>query len=99
MKEELRELLALERPRKRKNCYNSHARDISQLLCYNCKETGHYASHCPENKNGKGTRKSGYADKMKSVRDPSLVTCYKCNESGHYAYKCPEEELQARPRD
>ena len=31
----------------------AHKRDLSQVLCYNCKKTGHYAADCPEKmKNG-----------------------------------------------
>jgi hypothetical protein len=40
---ELRDLLALERPKKKK--------DISKVWCFNCKELGHYAKKCPEENN------------------------------------------------
>jgi hypothetical protein len=36
---EVRELLALERPQKKK--------DNSKVMCFNCKELGHYANKCP----------------------------------------------------
>jgi hypothetical protein len=36
---EVRDLLALERPKKKK--------DNSKVLCYKCKELGHYADQCP----------------------------------------------------
>ena len=39
---ELEELLALEKPKKKK--------DKSQVQCCNCKEMGHYANECPEKK-------------------------------------------------
>jgi hypothetical protein len=29
-------------------------KDISQVLCYNCKKLGHYASDCPEKKRNVG---------------------------------------------
>jgi hypothetical protein len=73
---EVRELLALERPQKKK--------DISKLMCFNCKELGHYANKCPERDN-----KVNGQDSVK--RDIRLVTCYKCKQKGHYADKCTEE--------
>src|SRR4051812_2881609 len=46
---ELEELLALERPKKKKKKFpNSNKKDNIQVQCYNCKEMGHYASHCLE---------------------------------------------------
>jgi hypothetical protein len=40
---ELRDLLALERPKKKK--------DISKVWCFNCKELEHFAKKCPEENN------------------------------------------------
>jgi hypothetical protein len=40
---EVRDLLALERPKKKK--------DTSKVLCLNCKELEHYAKKCPERNN------------------------------------------------
>src|SRR5215216_5788374 len=79
---ELEELLALDRPKKKK-------KDISQLQCYNCKEMGHYASECPE-------KKKRQEDKQKLVKpkirkDFSQVMCKHCKELGHYANYCPEK--------
>src|SRR4051812_43844687 len=77
---ELEELLALERPKKKK-------KDISQLQCFKCKEMGHYASECPE-------KKKRQEDKQKLVKpkirkDFSQVMCKHCKELGHYANYCP----------
>jgi hypothetical protein len=47
---EVRDLLALERP-KRKN-------DTTKVLCLNCKKLGHYAKKCPE-RNNKVNRQRG----------------------------------------
>src|SRR3954465_7320221 len=82
---ELEELLALERPKKKK-------KDIRQLQCYNCKEMGHYASECPE-------KKKRQEDKQKLVKpkirkDISQVMCNYCKELGHYASYCPEKPPQ-----
>src|SRR4051812_30034342 len=78
---ELEELLALERPKKKK-------KDISQVQCFKCKEMGHYANECPEKKKNQGNKQETVIPKKK--KDLSLVTCFKCKELGHYANHCPE---------
>jgi hypothetical protein len=72
----VRDLLALERPKNKK--------DNNKVLCFNCKDLGHYANKCPERNN-----KANKQGSMK--KDLSLVTCYKCNQKGHYANKCAEK--------
>lgn len=55
---ELRDLLALQKPKRKMNQAlkkthgdtRSKKKDISQVVCYNCKKSGHYASNCPEKK-------------------------------------------------
>jgi hypothetical protein len=62
-KKEVRELLALERPQKKK--------DNSKLMCFNCKELGHYANKCPE--------KDNKANSLGSVKkNLNHITCYTC---------------------
>jgi hypothetical protein len=73
---EVRDLLALERPKKKK--------DTSKVWCFNCKELGHYANKCPEG-NNKANRQGGVR------KDLSLITCYKCKQKGRYADKCAEK--------
>jgi hypothetical protein len=77
---EVRDLLALERPKKKK--------DNSQVMCFKCKELGHYADNC-----------SGRYHKEKDSvkRDIRLVTCYRCKQKGHYADKCSENST-TRPQ-
>jgi hypothetical protein len=72
---EVRDLLALERPKKKK--------DKSKVLCLKCKELGHYAKKCP-GRNNKANRPGGVK------KDLRLITCYKCKQKGHYADKCSD---------
>jgi hypothetical protein len=73
---EVRDLLALERPKKKK--------DNSKVLCFNCKELGHYASKCPEKNN-----KANIQGSMK--KDLNHIICYTCKQQGHYADQCTEK--------
>ena len=42
-------------PEKKKNIGDSNKnKDISQLLCYNCKKLGHCATDCPDKKKNVG---------------------------------------------
>jgi hypothetical protein len=79
---EVRELLALERPQKKK--------DNSKVMCFNCKELGHYANKCPE--------KDKKANSLGSVKkNLNHITCYSCKQQGHYLYQCTEEST-SRPQ-
>jgi hypothetical protein len=70
---EVRDLLALEIPKKKKKIKE---KDNSKMLCWNCRELGHYARECLEPNRQRGT---------------DLVTCQKCNQKGHYARRCVEK--------
>jgi hypothetical protein len=72
---EVRELLALERPKRKK--------DNSKVMCFKCKELGHYANQCP-----KLHHEVNLQDNMK--RDIQMITCFKCKQKGHYSYNCSE---------
>jgi hypothetical protein len=72
---EVRDLLALERPKRKK--------DNSKVMCFKCKELGHYASQCP-----KLHHEVNMQDRMK--RDLQMITCFKCKQKGHYSYNCSE---------
>jgi hypothetical protein len=78
---EVKDLLALEIPKKKKKKIKE--KDNSKVLCLNCKELGHYADKCPEWDN-----KANGQDSMK--KELRLITCYKCKQKGHYADKCSE---------
>jgi hypothetical protein len=60
---EVRDLLALERPKKKK--------DNSKVVCPNCKELGNYPKKCPE-RNNKANRQG------RVKKDLKHITCYKC---------------------
>jgi hypothetical protein len=49
---ELRDLLALEIPKKKKKIKE---KDNSKTLCWNCRELGHYERECPEPNRQRGT--------------------------------------------
>jgi hypothetical protein len=72
---EVRDLLALERPKRKK--------DNSKVMCFKCKELGHYANQCP-----KLHHEVNLQDNMK--RDIQMITCFKCKQKGHYSYNCSE---------
>jgi hypothetical protein len=72
---EVRDLLALERPKRKK--------DNSKIMCFRCKELGHYADQCP-----KLHHEVNMHDSIK--RDIQRVTCFKCKQKGHYSYNCSE---------
>jgi hypothetical protein len=109
-KQELEDLLALEKPKKKK--------DISEVECRECKRLGHYSWDCPDKEKCKESVKRGYViyggqkkDRAQDIcfnrresehyaincpekysgKDFSLVTCYKCGDKGHYANKCPQK--------
>jgi hypothetical protein len=75
---EVRDLLASEIPKKKKMMIKK--KDNSKVLCFRCKELGHYADKCPERDN-----------KANRLRGTDLVTCQKCNKKGHYARRCEEK--------
>jgi hypothetical protein len=79
---ELRDLLAFERPKKKK--------DNNKVLCFNCKEVGHYADKCPERDNK--------VNKQGSVKkNLNHITCYTCKQHGHYSDQCKEKST-SRPQ-
>src|SRR4051812_30923602 len=78
---ELDALLALEKPKKKK--------DKSHVQCHHCKEMGHYANECPEKKKKQRNKQEAMIPKEK--KDVSQVMCFKCKELGHYANFCPEK--------
>lgn len=103
--QELNDLLALEKPKKNKcknqkinvpsytrNPKPSKAlvkKDLSQITCWRCKKTGHYADKCSQRET------EVIAKPLPVLRDLSEVTCFNCKELGHYADKCPKKHQDA----
>jgi hypothetical protein len=81
-KKELEDLLALEKPKKKK--------DISQVECRECKRLGHYSWDCPEKEKRKESEKRGYVINGGQKKDHAQDNCFNYRESGHYAINCPE---------
>jgi hypothetical protein len=73
---EVRDLLALERPKRKK--------DNSKVLCYKCKELGHYADQCPERDN-----KANMQGRVK--KNLNHISCYTCKQLGHYSEQCTDK--------
>jgi hypothetical protein len=85
---EVRDLLALEIPKKKKKMIKKKGN--SKVLCFNCKEPGHYAKECPKESN-----KANGPDGVK--KNLNHITCYTCKQQGHYSYQCTEEST-SRPQ-
>jgi hypothetical protein len=82
-KQELEDLLALEKPKKKK--------DISQVECHECKRLGHYSWDCSNKEKRKESEKRGYVINGGQNKDRAQVVCFNFRESGHYANNCPEK--------
>jgi hypothetical protein len=82
-KQELEDLLALEKPKKKK--------DISQVECRECKRLGHYSWDCPDKEKHKESEKRGYVINGGQMKDRAQDNCFNCRESGHYAINCLEK--------
>ena len=52
------------------------------LVCYNCRETGHSVQHCP--RAGESTKKG------KQVSSSVAAICYKCGSTEHALAACPK---------
>ena len=77
-------LLALERPEKNRN--------LSQIICFECKKEGHYLSDCLDGK----SRNSD--NNVCTQRDFCQVTCSECKYKRHWA-KMSREETSKLPRE
>jgi hypothetical protein len=75
---EVRDLLALEIPKKKKKIKK---KDNSKALCWNCKKLRHYAKKCPERN-----------DKVNKQRGTYLVTCQKMQLKGTLCKKIHREK-------
>ena len=58
----------------RRNMQNSRSRGSGSMECFKCKQKGHMAKDCSNNR-------SSFDEKKKTI-------CFKCNKPGHIASKC-----------
>ncbi|CAD6194161.1 unnamed protein product [Caenorhabditis auriculariae] len=71
-----------------------------QIVCHNCHERGHKATHCPHLP-GQPSNNPADGPPMKAPeismypeqKNLAEVTCYKCGEKGHYANRCHKGAL------
>ena len=61
----------------------------TNIMCFECREYGHYKSKCPRR-----IRKTPPAPKVKEVGVPirkskEHVVCFQCKRRGHYRSQCP----------
>jgi hypothetical protein len=82
-KQELEDLLALEKPRKKK--------DISQVECRECKRLGHYSWDYPDKEKCRENEKRGYVINGGQKKNHAQENCFNRHESGRYAINCPEK--------
>ncbi|KAG0520210.1 hypothetical protein BDA96_08G053800 [Sorghum bicolor] len=67
---------------------------FAHIMCFECKDDGHFASKCPTKleKKAQATLKRQGNEKQhmsKEEKAQSKRSCYLCRERGHMAYSCP----------
>jgi hypothetical protein len=75
---EVRHLLDLRIPKKKKK-----KKGTSKVLCFHCRELGHYAKKCPEENNKANEQGS-------EKKNLNHSTCFKCKQMGYYSNQCSE---------
>jgi hypothetical protein len=77
--DEIRDLLALELPIKKKKKKKKKRKKMmmkqthSNILCFHCREQGHFADQCPERNHKAKARGS-------EKKDLNNITCFKCKQ-------------------
>ena len=67
-------------------------------ICYRCKQSGHFASACPDKKRAREAENTA-ATQSHPVAAPSTTAtsadqCYRCQQLGHRASACPTKKKQ-----
>jgi hypothetical protein len=79
-KNEVRDLLALEIPKRKKKKIKE--KENSKVQCFKCKELGHYADKCPERDN-KANRQRGTAGHLSKMQQKGAL-CKEMRREKHF---------------
>ena len=84
--QEIEALIGTEKSMKRNRLDSK--KDLRHIICFRCRESGHYFGSCPKRK----SRTQGGYVVTRKPRDLSEVICFCCNEARHFARDCPKEK-------
>ena len=88
--QEIEALIGTGKSRKRNRLDSK--KDLRHIICFRCRDSGHYSSGCPKRK---PRTQRGYVITRKP-RELSEVVCYHCNKAGHVARDCPNEDIRVK---
>jgi Zinc knuckle len=81
------DLLAREKPKKRKKSNKSNTKVHGQVICRTCHQPGHFANECSENRMNEAKERDEQRSNLKEVISPD--ECHECHKIGHFSWDCP----------